>query len=83
MTNDDNARINNGAGFFFARLDERTSVMDGEQNGTQTQQGTQQQEQQASQQQTHQQETQAGNANLCSPVPALLRLNDLARLRQR
>lgn len=36
--------------------------MDGEQNGTQTQQDAQQQEQQASQQQTHQQETQAGNA---------------------
>ena len=36
--------------------------MDGEQNGTQTQQDAQQQEHQASQQQTHQQETQAGNA---------------------
>lgn len=36
--------------------------MDGEQNGTQTQQNAQQQEQRASQQQANQQETQARNA---------------------
>lgn len=56
----ENARIGKGAGIFhFARLDERTSAMNGEQNGTQTQQNAQQQEQRASQQQANQQETQA------------------------
>ena len=53
MAPDENVRIGNGVDIFYARQDERTSALDGEQNGaTQTQQDAQQQEaQQEAQQQ--------------------------------
>lgn len=51
--------------FSLARQDERISTMDGEQNGTQTQQIEQQQENQASQQQANQQ--QEAREEACEP----------------
>ena len=63
MTESDTAHIDKGVGALrTAHQDEGKRSMDGEQNGTQAQQGTEQQENQTAQQQANQQETQGKHA---------------------